>query len=136
MESDFASALDDGCEQFIPEIAIESVVHTASAIQGPPCAGAVRARSLLYIFFGSPRPFLPARPQGTRVSDGGEALFATDEFTEIAIGDTQAVIPCTYQIAGIIGNEILAGAINTLLDPIQIPALSAQLRLRGLSAAS
>ena len=30
MESDFASALDDGCEQFIPEIAIESVVFETS----------------------------------------------------------------------------------------------------------
>ena len=30
VESDFASALDDGCEQFIPEIAIESVVFETS----------------------------------------------------------------------------------------------------------
>lgn len=64
------------------------------------------------------QPSVVTIPQGTRVSDGGEALFATDEFTEIAIGDTQAVIPCTCQTAGDIGNKILAGAVNTLVDPI------------------
>ncbi len=57
-------------------------------------------------------------PKGTRVSDGGEEFFATDEAAEISIGKISADIQCTCQTAGEVGNGILAGAINTLVDPI------------------
>lgn len=63
------------------------------------------------------QPSVIVIPKGTRVSDG-EIYFATDEAAEIAIGDLYIDIPCTCQTAGVVGNGILAGAINTLVDPI------------------
>ena len=93
---------------------LDSMGAFKGVVRNPAVPATVRVRFTL----SAAQPSVVTIPQGTRVSDGGEALFATDEFTEIAIGDTQAVIPCTCQIAGKIGNEILAGAINTLVDPI------------------
>lgn len=64
------------------------------------------------------QPSVVTVPKGTRVSDGGEEFFATDETVEIAIGDISVDIQCTCQTAGTVGNGILAGAVNTLVDPI------------------
>ena len=57
-------------------------------------------------------------PEGTRVSNGGEIYFATDETVEIAAGDLQVDVGCTCTMEGDAGNSILAGAINTIVDPI------------------
>lgn len=88
------------------------------AFKGVARNPAVQATVRVRFTLSAPQPSVVTIPQGTRVSDGGEALFATDEFAEIAVGDTQAVIPCTCQTAGEIGNGILAGAVNTLVDPV------------------
>lgn len=93
---------------------LDSMGAFKGVVRNPAAPATVRVRFTL----SAAQPSVVTIPQGTRVSDGGEALFATDEFTEIAIGDTQAVIPCTCQTAGDIGNKILAGAVNTLVDPI------------------
>lgn len=55
-------------------------------------------------------------PKGTRVSNGDALYFATNETTEIKAGDTTADIPCTCQTAGIIGNSLAIGDLNTLVD--------------------
>ena len=57
-------------------------------------------------------------PQGTRVSNGSDIYFSTDTTAEIAIGSTYTDVACTCSESGEIGNGILAGAINTLVDPI------------------
>ncbi|WP_302795267.1 baseplate assembly protein [Cloacibacillus evryensis] len=57
-------------------------------------------------------------PAGTRVSSGGEIIFAVSEATEIAAGETIAEITCTCTSTGTIGNGFLAGQLSTLVDPI------------------
>lgn len=57
-------------------------------------------------------------PAGIRVSNGSEIYFATDEVKEIPAGSTYADISCTCQTPGAEGNGIMAGAINTLVDPL------------------
>lgn len=82
--------------------------------RNPAAPAVVRVRFTL----SAAQPAVVTIPKGTRVSDGGEVFFTTDETTQIDIGDLHAVIPCTCQTAGKIGNEILAGAVNTLVDQI------------------
>ena len=83
-------------------------------VRNPAVPAAVRVRFTL----SAVQPSAVVIPKGTRVSDGGGTFFATDEFAEVPSGDTYAVIPCTCQTAGEIGNGILAGAVNTLVDPV------------------
>ena len=82
--------------------------------RNPAAPATVKVRFTL----SAAQPSVVTIPQGTRVSDGGEEFFATDEAAEIAIGEMSVDIQCTCQTAGKIGNGILAGAINTLVDPI------------------
>jgi len=57
-------------------------------------------------------------PSGTRVSNGDQIYFATDDIMEIPIGDLYADIPCTCLTDGEAGNDLIAGAISTLVDPL------------------
>lgn len=56
-------------------------------------------------------------PAGTRVTDGN-IYFATDEYAEIPAGSLYADVSCTALTTGEDGNDIAAGEINTLVDPI------------------
>lgn len=58
-----------------------------------------------------------AIPQGTRVTDGS-LYFETNEYAEIAAGDTYVDVDCTAMEAGEGSNGITVGSINTLVDPI------------------
>lgn len=89
-----------------------------AAFKGVDRNPAVPATVKVRFTLSAEQPSVVTIPQGTRVSDGGEEFFATDEAAEIAIGDMFVDIPCTYQTAGTVGNGILAGAVNTLVDPI------------------
>lgn len=55
-------------------------------------------------------------PQGTRVSNGDNLYFATDELAEIQIGGMSADVPCTCLTDGEEGNYLMAGALNILVD--------------------
>lgn len=57
-------------------------------------------------------------PQGTRVSNGDRTYFQTDEAAEIPIGEMFIDIPCTCLTEGEEGNGIIAGLLNTLVDPV------------------
>lgn len=57
-------------------------------------------------------------PAGTRVVNEELVYFETDEVAEVPVGEMFADIPCTCQTAGEEGNGIIAGLINTLVDPV------------------
>lgn len=59
-----------------------------------------------------------AIPAGTRVTNGQEIYFATQEYAEIAAGKTAIELGCICLKSGIAGNDFLPGEINTLTDPI------------------
>ena len=56
-------------------------------------------------------------PEGTTVTNG-EIYFQTDEYAEIAAGDTSIDIPCTCQTDGAEGNGIPAGEIKILVNTL------------------
>lgn len=55
-------------------------------------------------------------PQGTRVSNGDNLYFATDELAEIQIGSMSVDVPCTCLSDGAEGNNLIAGTLNILVD--------------------
>lgn len=59
-----------------------------------------------------------AIPQGTRVTDGNNIYFATDNYAEIAIGSTSVDVPCTCTVTGIAGNGIAVDDLNTLVEAL------------------
>ena len=61
-------------------------------------------------------------PQHTRVKSGS-TYFYTDDYKEIAIGDTYVDVPCTCDTVGEAGNGIPVGSVNALAD--SVPYISA-----------
>lgn len=57
-------------------------------------------------------------PAGTRVTNGNEVYFATDEYAEIAIGETYVDVPATSTETGVGGNEFRAGEIKILVETL------------------
>lgn len=109
---------DMGGKMNLIKYAFSDFLDDIAAFKGVDRNPAVPAAVKVRFTLSAAQPSVVTIPKGTRVSDGGEEFFATDEAAEIAIGDISADIQCTCQTAGEIGNGILAGAINTLVDPI------------------
>lgn len=57
-------------------------------------------------------------PKGTRVSNDSDIYFETQNFEEIAAGNTDIVISCACTESGTLGNNIQIGEITTLVDPV------------------
>lgn len=57
-------------------------------------------------------------PAGTRVTNGNEVYFATDEYAEISPGATYVEVPATCTEAGTSGNGFRIGEINSLVETL------------------
>lgn len=57
-------------------------------------------------------------PAGTRVTNGNEVYFATDEFAEITPGATYVEVSATCTAAGASGNGFRIGEINSLVETL------------------
>lgn len=97
--------------------AYSGFLDNLGALRGVSRNPAVPATVTVRFILSGQQPSVTIIPKGTRVSDG-EIYFATDNTAEIASGGMYVDVPCTCQTAGAAGNGILAGAINTLVDPV------------------
>lgn len=97
--------------------AYSGFLDNLGALRGVDRNPAVPAKVTVRFTLSGQQPSVTIIPKGTRVSDG-EIYFATDNTAEIASGGMYVDVPCTCQTAGAAGNGILAGAINTLVDPV------------------
>ena len=59
-----------------------------------------------------------AIPAGTRVTNGNEVYFATDEYVEIAAGELSVTVPATCTISGLEGNGFAPGELNVLVNTL------------------
>ena len=59
-----------------------------------------------------------AIPAGTRITNGNDVYFATDEYAEIAIGETSTTVEATCTTAGAEGNGFAIGEFSTLVNTI------------------
>lgn len=88
-----------------------------AAIRGITRLGAKPAVTTMRFTLSEPMTTVQAIPSGTRVTDG-EMYFQTDEYAEIAVGETYTDVPCTCQTDGIVGNGIAVGLIDILVDTL------------------
>ena len=59
-----------------------------------------------------------AIPGGTRITGNSNLYFYTDEYVEIAAGEAYVDVSATCAISGEIGNDILEGTLNVLVDSV------------------
>lgn len=89
------------------------------ALMGTPRLTATAAICALRYEMVEARPHPVLIPAGTRVTTGDRRLtFATDAAAEIPVGSLTVTVPATAALAGTLGNGLVAGQINALVDPI------------------
>lgn len=75
------------------------------------------ATTTLRFTLSEARPSAIGIPAGTLVTNG-DVYFATDEYAEVAIGDTYMDVTATCTENGTTGNDLLAGQVSTMVDLI------------------
>lgn len=96
----------------------EFVDHIA-ALRGISRNGAKAARTTVRFTLSAAQKEPVAIPAGTRVTNGKEIYFSTQEYAEIEAGKTVIELECICSKTGIVGNDFLPGEINVLTDPIR-----------------
>lgn len=88
------------------------------AIRGITRLGATAASTVLKFSLSEPISSVVAIPAGTRATNGNEVYFATDEYAEIAAGETEASVAATCTEAGSLGNDFAEGEFNVLVNAL------------------
>lgn len=96
----------------------EFVDHIA-ALRGISRNGAKAASTTVRFTLSAAQKEPVAIPAGTRVTNGKEIYFSTQEYAEIEAGKTVIELECICSKTGIVGNDFLPGEINVLTDPIR-----------------
>lgn len=110
--------VDRGGKQNLMKYAYSEFVDHIAALRGIKRNPAKAARTTVRFTLSAARKEPVAIPAGTRVTNGQEIYFATQEYAEIATGETAIELGCICLKSGIAGNDFLPGEINTLTDPI------------------
>ncbi len=76
------------------------------------------ARVPIKFTLSGPREAVTSIPAGTRVTAAYEIYFATIEYAEIPIGETEIIVMAECTEAGTIGNDYMIGELSTLVEPI------------------
>lgn len=76
------------------------------------------ASTVLQFSIGAPIKSVVAIPAGTRVTNGNDIYFATDEYAEIPVGETFVTVPATCTTTGASGNGFSAGEFNVLVNTL------------------
>lgn len=80
--------------------------------------GAVNATTTIRFKLREPRQTTTGIPQGTRLTAGDGIYFATEEYGEIRIAETETEITAVCMAAGSAGNNYEIGDISTIVDPV------------------
>ncbi len=78
--------------------------------------GATPARCMMRFILSEAQQTSILIPKGTRVSGSGTTVFSTVEDKYVEIGDISAEVEAEAMESGYIGNDLLPGQINTLID--------------------
>lgn len=96
----------------------DDYLENLAALRGVDRIEATAAVTTLQFTISEPIESVVAIPAGTRVTNGNDVYFATDEYAEIAAGSTVAVVPATCTTAGTLGNGFAAGEFTTLVNTL------------------
>jgi len=96
----------------------EGYLDNLAAIRGIRRTEATPARAVLRFSLESPIASVVSIPAGTRATNGNDIFFATDEYAEIAAGETIVTVPATCTTPGSCGNGFSAGEVNVLVNTL------------------
>lgn len=96
----------------------DNYLEELAALRGVDRIEATAAVTTLRFTIGSPLESVVAIPAGTRVTNGNDVHFATDEYVEIAAGETTVTVSATCTTTGAGGNGFAAGEFNTLVNTL------------------
>ena len=89
-----------------------------SPLRGVKRIESTAASTVLQFSIKEPIASVVAIPAGTRVTNGNDVYFATDEYAEIKAGELSVTVPATCTTSGSSGNGFAAGEINVLVNTL------------------
>lgn len=96
----------------------ESFLENLAALKGVDRMEATAAIATLRFSIKYPIEATVAIPAGTRVTNGNNIYFATDEYAEIPAGEVSVTVPATCTTTGSNGNGFAAGEFNVLVNTL------------------
>lgn len=112
--------LDTGAKQSLLKYAFGEYLDQLAALKGITRHEASKAQAVVAFTLSEAQDEPVSIPEGTLVSagDDGDVYFETTEYAEVPAGQTYIELTMTCTEAGEVGNDILPGALSTIVDPI------------------
>lgn len=110
--------IDRAGKQSLLKYSYSDFLDNLGLLKGVTRSPATAAVTTLRFTVSAVRQVATAIPKGTRVSTGGSVYFATDEYAEIPAGGSTVDVPATCTDAGTEGNELAAGDLTIMVDPL------------------
>ena len=110
--------IDRAGKQSLLKYSYSDFLDNLGLLKGVTRSPATAAVTTLRFTISAVRQVATAIPKGTRVSAGGSVYFATDEYAEIPAGSSTVDVPATCTDAGTEGNDLAAGDLTTMVDPL------------------
>lgn len=110
--------IDRAGKQSLLKYSYSDFLDNLGLLKGVTRSPATAAVTTLRFTISAVRQVATAIPKGTRVSAGGSVYFATDEYAEIPAGGSTVNVPATCTDAGTEGNDLAAGDLTTMVDPL------------------
>ena len=110
--------IDRAGKQSLLKYSYSDFLDNLALLKGVTRSQATAAVTTLRFTVSTVRQAATAIPKGTRVSAGGSVYFATDEYAEIPAGGTTVDVAATCTDAGTEGNDLAAGDLTTMVDPL------------------
>lgn len=110
--------IDRAGKQSLLKYSYSDFLDNLGLLKGVTRSPATAAVATLRFTISAVRQVATAIPKGTRVSAGGSVYFATDEYAEIPAGGSTVDVPATCTDAGTEGNDLAAGDLTTMVDPL------------------
>ena len=110
--------IDRAGKQTMLKYSYSDFLDNLGLLKGVTRSPATAAVTTLRFTVSAVRQVATAIPKGTRVSAGGSVYFATDEYAEIPAGGSTVDVPATCTDAGTEGNDLAAGDLTIMVDPL------------------
>ena len=96
----------------------DDYLDNLAALRGVERIAPTAAVTTLQFSISSAIESVVAIPAGTRVTNGNEVYFATDEYAEIAAGELSVTVSATCTTEGLSGNGFAPGEFNVLVNTL------------------